>query len=53
MPRARAQSDEPVPDVWPIALTLVTLWLLLNRLLADWLVSVEVDLGRPVVGPFA
>lgn len=53
MPRARAQANGRVPDAWPIAVTLVTLWLLLNRLLAEWLVSVEVDLGRPVVGPFA
>lgn len=53
MPRARAQTNGRVPDVWPIAVTLVTIWLLLNRLLAEWLVSVEVDPGRLIVGPFA
>jgi hypothetical protein len=51
---ARAEGVErPARDVWPITLTVMGIWVLLNRLLAELLVGLELGLARPVVGPLA
>ncbi|HEX7086147.1 MAG TPA: hypothetical protein VF198_07270 [Vicinamibacterales bacterium] len=51
---ARAdEGGQAAQDVWPITLTVLMVWLLLNRLLAELLVRLELDFGSPVVGPLA